>query len=126
MNPTIVLIDDDPDVRGVIRALLADDGGFEVVGQAPDGASGMSLAAHLRPDIVLLDLAMPVMDGLSVLPEIRRLTPESRVIVLSAFGTDRTVRSAMAGGALAFVHKGAGLADELIPVLHEVLAARPV
>lgn len=126
MKPTVLLVDDDPDVRGVIRALLADDGGFEVVGQAPDGPLGISLATHLHPDVVLLDLAMPVMDGLSVLPEIRRQAPETRVIVLSAFGTDRTVRAAMAGGAAAFVHKGAELADELISVLHEVMAARPV
>lgn len=126
MNPTVLLVDDDADVRGVIRALLADEGGFDVVGQAPDGALGISLAAHLQPDVVLLDLAMPVMDGLSVLPGIRRVAPEARVVVLSAFGTDRTVRAAMAGGAAAFVHKGAELAEELVSVLREVLAARPV
>ena len=126
MKPTVLLVDDDPDVRGVIGALLADDGGFEVVGQAPDGAVGMALAARLQPDIVLLDLAMPVMDGLSVLPGIRRTAPEARVVVLSAFGTDQMVRAALAGGAVAFVHKGAELADELVTVLHEVLAAHPV
>ena len=126
MRPSVLLVDDDPDVRGVIKALLSDDGGFDVVGESPDGATGMSEAARLQPDLVLLDLAMPVMDGLSALPEVRRLAPEADVVVLSAFGTDGMVHAALAGGAVAFVHKGAELAAELVTVLRQVMATRSV
>ncbi|HEX5265413.1 MAG TPA: response regulator [Acidimicrobiales bacterium] len=81
------------------------------------------MAADLRPDLVLLDLAMPVMDGLTVLPEILRVAPGTQVMVLSACGTDRMVHVAIEPGATAFVQMGAELADELAGVLHETVRA---
>lgn len=121
MSRSVLLVDDDEDVRAVVTALLVQDGGFTVVGEAADGAAGVTLAGHLRPDVVLLDLAMPVMDGLSALPEILRVAPASDVVVLSAFGTDRTVHAALDAGAAGFVHKGADLPGRLIPVLEAVV-----
>lgn len=118
---TIVLVDDAPDVRGVITALLRRDPSMRVVGEAGDGARGVEVVRQLQPDMVLLDLAMPVMDGLTALPLLLEASPSTRVVVLSAFGTDRTVEAAMEAGATAFIRKGADLADELLPVLREAL-----
>lgn len=118
----VVLVDDAPDVRGVIRALLRRDPNFSVVGEAGDGAQGVEVVRDLRPDLVLLDLAMPVMDGLTALPLMLQASPATRVVVLSAFGTDRTVAAAMDAGATAFIHKGGELADELLPTLQGAVA----
>lgn len=117
---TLVLVDDAPEVRGVIRALLRRDPTFSVIGEAGDGAEGVRAVGELQPDLVLLDLAMPVMDGLTALPLIQKAAPDTRIVVLSAFGTDRTVEAAMAAGATAFIHKGGDLADQLLPVLQAV------
>jgi DNA-binding NarL/FixJ family response regulator len=121
MKPTVLLVDDDSDVRAVLTALLRNDGTFEIVGSAPDGAAGISVAAHEHPDVVLLDLSMPVMDGMTALQEIRRVSPESSVIVLSAFGSDQTVAAAMNAGASGFLHKGADMAQRLVPALVRAL-----
>jgi DNA-binding NarL/FixJ family response regulator len=117
---TLVLVDDAPEVRGVIKALLRRDQSFRVIGEAGDGAEGVRLVGELQPDLVLLDLAMPVMDGLTALPLILEAAPATQVVVLSAFGTDRTVQAAMNAGATAFIHKGGDLADELLPILKRV------
>ena len=116
-DTTLVLVDDAPEVRGVIKALLRRDRTFVVTGEAGDGAEGVRVVSELQPDVVLLDLAMPVMDGLTALPLIQRAAPATQVVVLSAFGTDRTVEAAMKAGAAAFIHKGGDLADELLPIL---------
>jgi len=117
----VVLVDDTEDVRGVITALMVYDGRFEVVGTAGNGRDGVSLAGDVQPDLVLLDLAMPVMDGLTALPLIRAAAPGAKVVVLSAFGNDESVQAALGRGAAAFVPKGGRLLDTLIPVLEEVL-----
>lgn len=121
----MVLVEDHDDVRSVITALLAYDPRFEVVGEATNGVEGIEAVRQHQPDLVLLDLAMPVMDGLTALPHILAAAPRTRVVALSAFGTDRTVNAAMDQGATAFVHKGAQLIDHLIPVLHHVIGGAP-
>ncbi|MHB1855087.1 MAG: response regulator transcription factor [Acidimicrobiales bacterium] len=122
MTPArVVLVDDTPDVRRVISAMLAHDGRFQVVGEAGNGREGVDLAGRLQPDLVLLDLAMPVMDGLTALPLIREAATGTKVVVLSAFGNDQTVQAAMNGGADSFVIKGGRILETLFPVLEEVL-----
>lgn len=121
MKPTILLVDDDSDVRDFLTLLLRNDGTFEVVGAVADGMAGIEVAARLHPRIVLLDLSMPVMDGMTALGEIGRVSPKSRVIVLSAFGSDQTVAAAMHAGAVGFVHKDADLAQRLVPSLVRAL-----
>lgn len=121
---TLVLVDDAREVRGVIKALLRRDRSFSVIGEAGDGAQGVEVVRELQPDLVLLDLAMPVMDGLTALPLMLRAAPDTGVIVLSAFGTDRTVEAAMAGGATAFIHKGGELTDQLLPTLQSARLRR--
>lgn len=116
----IVLVEDHPDVRGVIGALLSYEDRYTLVGEAENGAEGITVAEKEQPDIVLLDLAMPVMDGLTALPLIQEAVPAAKVVVLSGFGTDRTVHAAMRAGASAFLHKDADLPTNLIQVLDKV------
>jgi len=79
-----VVIDDTIDIRELL-ALVLTRSGMQVVGQAGDGKAGIDIVRAERPDVVLLDLAMPVMDGVEALPIIRELVPDARIIVLSAF-----------------------------------------
>lgn len=104
----VVIIDDTPDLRELLKIALA-RGGFEVVGEAGDGSAGIDVVRLHRPDVVLLDLAMPVMDGIEALPAIRRLCPEAKIIVLSGFGAQQMSARAVAAGADGYVQKGAPL-----------------
>ncbi len=79
-----VVIDDTRDIRELLSMVLTRSG-MEVVGEAGDGQAGVDVVRAQRPDVVLLDLAMPVMDGVEALPIIRELVPDARIIVLSAF-----------------------------------------
>ena len=116
-----VVVDDHDQVRTVIVELVTRDPDFDVVGEAVNGEDAIAVASREQPDIVLLDLSMPVMDGLQALPRILAVVPECRVIVLSGFGTDETVRAAMSQGAVAFVQKEAGLYRTLLPVLRSAV-----
>jgi len=102
----VVIADDTDDVRSLLRVLLTLDGRFEVVGEARDGREAIVATTTLRPDAVVLDLAMPVMDGLQAIPEIRRIAPDVKVVVLSGFSA-RTMASEVAAlGAHAYLEKG--------------------
>jgi DNA-binding NarL/FixJ family response regulator len=79
-----VVIDDTTDIRDLMSMVLTRSG-MEVVGQAGDGRTGVDVVRTERPDVVLLDLAMPVMGGMEALPLIRELVPDAQIIVLSAF-----------------------------------------
>ncbi len=107
----VVLVDDTADIRLLLRAALEADGAFEVVGEAGDGATGVEVVAAARPDLVLVDLAMPVLDGLEALPALRRACPSAHVVVLSGFGADAVVTRARAAGADAYLQKGIAPAE---------------
>ena len=79
-----VVIDDTTDIRTLLCLALS-RGGMQVVGEAGDGRAGVELVREERPDVVLLDLAMPVMDGVEALPLIRELVPDAQIIIFSAF-----------------------------------------
>jgi len=91
----VLLVDDLPDIRLVMRLLLEADGRAEIVGEAADGTEAVRLASELHPDVVVLDLRMPGMDGVSALPLIRDASPGTVVVALSALPvgpmTDRAV-----------------------------------
>lgn len=118
-----VIIDDTADLRDLLRLAL-DRGGFDVVGEAGDGKAGIDVVRTERPDVVLLDLSMPVMDGLEALPTIRRTCPSAKIIVLSGFGATQMSERAMAQGADGYVQKGASL-DSILDYVRDMTAGAP-
>jgi len=102
----VVLVDDEPDIVFLARTLFERDGRFDVVGEAGDGEQAVRLAEHLQPEAVLLDILMPGMDGWEALPLIRRVAPDTAVVVVSALGRRQDVAErATALGAAAYVEK---------------------
>ncbi len=101
---TILIADDHPLTREALASLL-EQHGFDVVGMASDGREAIAAAKELRPRLVLLDLTMPGMDGLSALPLIREASPESEVVVLTASGTDENLLEAIRAGAAGYLLK---------------------
>jgi DNA-binding NarL/FixJ family response regulator len=104
MAVRILLVDDHPLTREALGSLLAQHG-FAVVGEAADGAEALERAAELEPDLVLLDLSMPGVDGLTALPGIREAAPECEVVVLTASGTEENLLAAIRGGAAGYLLK---------------------
>jgi DNA-binding NarL/FixJ family response regulator len=100
----VLIVDDHPITRDALAALLAQSG-FSVVGEAGDGEEALELARRLRPQIVLLDLSMPGLDGLAALPRLREAAPESEVVVLTASGTEENLLAAIRGGAAGYLLK---------------------
>lgn len=124
----VVLIDDTPDIRLLLRAALEAGEQFRVIGDAGDGWAGVELVRQLRPDLVILDLAMPVMDGMEALGHITRESPETQTIVLSAFDAARIHDRAIAAGAIAYVQKGTSarrIVDSVCAALDLARAAPP-
>ncbi|MEU4156411.1 response regulator transcription factor [Actinoplanes sp. NPDC026670] len=108
----VTLADDDSLIRTAIDAILRPVDGIELVAQAADGRSAVDIVVRHRPDVALLDIQMPVMDGLAALREIRRLAPAVRVVVLTTFGQDEYVAQALTDGAAGFLLKESA-AEEL-------------
>jgi two-component system nitrate/nitrite response regulator NarL len=100
----ILLVDDHPITRAALSALL-EGHGFTVAGEAADGEEAIELARRLLPDLVLLDLSMPGMDGLTALPRLREAAPETEVVVLTASGTEENLLAAIRGGAAGYLLK---------------------
>ncbi len=101
---SILIADDHPLTREALASLLVQHG-FDVVGQASDGEEAISEAGRLRPELVLLDLTMPGVDGLAALPQIREASPESEVVVLTASGTEENLLEAIRAGAAGYLLK---------------------
>ena len=104
MSERILIVDDHPLTRDALASLLG-AGGFDVVGEAADGAAAIELAQSLQPDLVLLDLQMPELDGLTALPRLREAAPGCEVVVLTASGTEDNLLSAIRGGAAGYLLK---------------------
>ena len=104
MTDRILIVDDHPLTREALAALL-EQNGFWVVGNAGDGEEAISLARALQPDVVLLDLSMPGLDGLGALPRIRLAAAGSEVVVLTASGTEDNLMSAIRAGAAGYLLK---------------------
>ena len=103
---TVLIVDDVADLRMLVRLTLELDADFEVVGEAGDGLEAIEQAERHQPDLVVLDLAMPNLDGLEALPRILAVAPSARVVVVSGFEGSRLRGPAMAAGAVAYVEKG--------------------
>jgi len=109
----LLIADDHPVVRDGLSGMFAPEPGFEVLGEAADGAEAVRLAQALKPDVVLMDLRMPVMDGLAAITELRRRGVPSRVLVLTTYDTDSYVLPAIEAGATGYLLKDAPR-DELL------------
>lgn len=101
----VVIIDDDPDARDFMRMGL-EVGGYEVVGEGGDGPSGIQAVAEGLPDLVLVDLHMPDIGGLELLPQLREAHWPTKFVVVSAIGATRMVEAAIEAGAIGFIEKG--------------------
>jgi DNA-binding NarL/FixJ family response regulator len=102
----VLVVDDAANLRELLTVLLDVEDDFEVVGTAADGVQALDRADALEPDIILLDLAMPVMDGLQALPALRERLPKARIVIFSGFEHEALAREALAAGADAYIEKG--------------------
>jgi DNA-binding NarL/FixJ family response regulator len=117
----VLLCDDCARVRELVRLVLELEG-IQVVGEAGDGGAAIEEAGRCQPDVVLLDLSMPSMDGLEALPEIRRVAPQARVVVLSGFDNPLIAERALELGAVRYVEKGAR-PEEIVAAVEEAAGA---
>ncbi len=124
-SPIRVLITDDHSiVRKGIRALLATEADIEVVGEAGDGAEAATQAQALRPDVILMDLVMPKVDGIEATRRILAQQPGMRILVLTSFAADDKVFPAIKAGALGYLLKDSG-PDDLVQAIHQVYRGEP-
>ncbi|MEP6991657.1 MAG: response regulator transcription factor [bacterium] len=115
----VLIADDHPIVRSGIASVLSSQPDFEVVGEAEDGAQAVALAAQLAPDIVLMDLRMPVQSGVSATEVLLRARPTTRVVVLTTYATDGEMLRAIEAGAVGYLLKDVPR-DELFLALRAV------
>jgi DNA-binding NarL/FixJ family response regulator len=116
---TILLVDDHRIIRDGLRALLEASGEFHVAGEAETGGEAVALAARTRPDLVVMDLSLPGINGIEATVELLRESPSSKVVILSMYDDEASVVQAMRSGARGFVLKKASQA-ELLAALHAV------
>ncbi|MBQ0979394.1 response regulator transcription factor [Micromonospora zamorensis] len=101
----LLIVDDHPVVRDGLRGMFTGDPGFEVVGEAADGAEAVALVATVRPDVVLMDLRMPGMNGVTAIGRLARSGSTARVLVLTTYDTDADVLPAIEAGATGYLLK---------------------
>jgi two-component system, NarL family, response regulator LiaR len=113
MSIRIVIADDHAVVRQGLKMFLMDDPEFEVIGEAQNGAEAVKLAHELHPDVILMDLLMPVMDGITAIGHVRRECPDTEVIALTSVLEDASVVGAVRAGAIGYLLKDTQ-SDELL------------
>jgi DNA-binding NarL/FixJ family response regulator len=116
---TIVLADDHHIVRQGVRALLESDPDFSIIGEAGDGLRVIDLVAHLKPSVLVVDLMMPGLNGLEVTRQVTKISPATRVIILSMYTNESYVMEALRNGALGYVLKESNPSD-LMHAIREV------
>jgi DNA-binding NarL/FixJ family response regulator len=117
----VLLVDDDDLMRAGLRAVLSSDGGIEVVGEAADGAEAVQSAGQLAPDVVLMDVRMPGLDGIAATRELLAVSPSVRVVILTTFEEDDYVFGGLRAGASGFLLKRTR-PEELIEAVHTIAA----
>ncbi|MBC3906915.1 MULTISPECIES: response regulator [Undibacterium] len=103
-NAKILLIDDNDVTREVLRVILRSEG-YNVVGEATDGGSGLELALKLKPDLIMLDIVMPKISGTEILPRIRDLLPDTRVLMVTANKDQETITEVVKTGIHGYILK---------------------
>ncbi len=125
MTVRVLVVDDHPVVRAGILGLLAGEPDLDVVGEAGDGEQACEAAARLRPDVVLMDLRMPVLDGAAATARILREVPLARVVVLTTYETDADILRAVEAGATGYLLKDTPR-DDLVAAVRAVAAGETV
>lgn len=120
MPPTIVLADDHPVVRQGIRMLLEREG-FEIVGEAADGQEAVQLVEKYQPEVVVLDLSMPILNGITAVGHIRKLSPRTKIVLLTMHTDEQHVLQALRAGVKACVTKTQAV-EHLILAIREACA----
>ena len=121
---TLLICDDQAIVRKGTRALLATEPDIEVIGEAEDGREAVNQAKKLNPDVILMDLVMPEMDGIEAIKEITAHQPEARILVLTSFATDDKVFPAIKAGALGYLLKDS-TPEDLVHAIRHVYLGEP-
>jgi PAS domain S-box-containing protein len=128
LPPTIVIVDDSPDVRTLVRAQIRLSGKFELIGEGANGLDAVALVSRHRPDVLLLDVSMPVIDGLAALPKVREASPRTHVVMYTGFDEAGLAARARELGASAFVSKSAPftvLLETLVEQLEHPMESAP-
>ncbi len=120
----VVICDDQAAFRQIVSVVLSLDPDLEVVGEATDGQEAIRVVAELHPDVLLLDVAMPVMDGLEALPHIRESAPHTRVVMITGVSSEMIRRRALEGGASLFIEKGVDV-ESLVDQIKDVCRKPP-
>ncbi|MFH1691520.1 MAG: response regulator transcription factor [Candidatus Omnitrophota bacterium] len=119
-----ILIADDHDIiREGIKNILQKTGEYEIVGQACDGQEALEKVAELKPDILLLDITMPKKSGLEILNQVTRLSPQTKIVIISVHKADAYVMQALKSGVKGYLNKE-NAADDLLPALRKVTAGQ--
>jgi DNA-binding NarL/FixJ family response regulator len=103
----VLICDDNEAIRKLLGVIVDNEPGLRVVGEAADGNEAIVEAIALQPDVILLDLAMPKRSGLEALPELRRVAPDARIVVVSGFASANVAEEVIALGAASYIEKGA-------------------
>jgi DNA-binding NarL/FixJ family response regulator len=117
----VLLVDDDDLMRAGITAVLSSDETIEVIGEAPDGRVAVERAIALRPDVILMDVRMPGLDGIAATREVLGVSPDVKVVILTTFEQDDYIFGALSAGASGFLLKRTR-PEELIAAIHTVAA----
>jgi DNA-binding NarL/FixJ family response regulator len=120
MTPRLLLVDDHRLLRQGLRRAV-EEAGFEVVGEAGDGEEAVRMATALRPDLVLMDVTMPVLDGIEATRRLRLSAPDARVVILTMHGEEETIDQALRAGAVAYLLKDCST-DQVAETLYAVAA----
>ena len=120
---TVFVCDDVAPLRRLIRAKLEEGGDLLVVGEAEDGLAGVAGIAELQPDVALLDISLPKLDGLAAIPRIKRAAPDTAIILFSGFSAERMAPAAAALGADLYLEKGTDL-ERVREAIFAVIAER--
>src|SRR5213592_612709 len=103
----LLICDDSAEARRMLRTILATDRDIEIVGEASDGSEAIALVVELTPDVILMDVAMPVLDGIDATRRVRDLLPSARIVALAGSDDLETVDQMLDAGAAAYCVKGA-------------------
>jgi DNA-binding NarL/FixJ family response regulator len=120
----VFVVDDHPVVREGLRAVLELGADCDVGGEAADGRAAIEGYDRLRPDVIIVDIRLPIVGGIEAIAAIRRIDPEARIIAITSYGGDAEIRRALDAGALGLLLKGAS-GEEVVDAVRRVHSGRP-